>query len=174
MVQPALAQFRPQFSAVRTRPHLAHVRILERADDHRACWATAPGHPHPHHPRWRSVVEHGRRLGTKPARIQRMTYDNQRPPYWMRARSNPVAVYVTPTTDQRSDRALAGPLRMGTSRGVGPRGLLAPDSFGSDLGVDRVSPRRFDPMGTSLQRAPLPENSTLISREVRRPIRREG
>lgn len=101
-----------------------------------------------------------------------MSYENQKRPEWLRARNNPVAMYLTPTANQRSDRTLAGPLRLGTSRGVGPSGMLAPDSFGSDLSVDRVSPRNFDPLGTSLQREPRMERSDLISRQVRRPYRR--
>jgi hypothetical protein len=38
----------------------------------------------------------------------------------------------------------------------------------SDFGMDRVSPRGFDPLGTSDTRAPTQEASTLISKEVRR------
>lgn len=101
-----------------------------------------------------------------------MSYDEQRNPTWLRARNQPVAMYLAPGIRERSDRAMAGPLRLGTARGVGPSGMLAPDSFGSDMGVDRITPRGFDPAGTSLQREPRQEASTLISREVRRPFRR--
>jgi hypothetical protein len=38
----------------------------------------------------------------------------------------------------------------------------------SDFGMDRVTPRGFDPLGTSDTRAPAQEASTLISKEVRR------
>jgi hypothetical protein len=34
--------------------------------------------------------------------------------------------------------------------------------------MDRISPRGFDPMGTSDTRAPAQEASDLLSREVRR------
>jgi hypothetical protein len=50
---------------------------------------------------------------------------------------------------------------------VGPKGALR-GSNTSDFGMDRVSPRGFDPIGTSDARAPAQESSTLISKEVRR------
>jgi len=81
-------------------------------------------------------------------------------------RSAPVACFQTANATQRSDRSLVGPLRMGTAPGVGPRGALRNGS--SDFGVDRISPRGFDPMGTSDTRAPLQEASTLISLVFRR------
>ena|SRR6516165_6088140 len=83
--------------------------------------------------------------------------------------SAPIACFQTADGTLRSDRSLAGPLRMGTSPGVGPRGALRNGT--SDFGVDRVTPRGFDPMGTSDTRAPPQEGSTLISREVRRSRR---
>jgi hypothetical protein len=99
-----------------------------------------------------------------------MAYDEQRE--WPRVRGNPVACFQAPGILERSDRALCGPLRLGTSPGVGPAGALFRDGFGSDLGTDRVTPRGFDPMGTSLERAPRQEASELISRQVRRYNRR--
>jgi hypothetical protein len=54
-------------------------------------------------------------------------------------------------------------LRLGTAPGVGPRGALRPG--GSDMEMDRVSPRGFDPMGTSDTRAPEQQGSELISRD---------
>jgi hypothetical protein len=56
---------------------------------------------------------------------------------------------------------------MGTSSGVGPRGALFRDGFGSDFGMDRITPRGFDPEGTSLARSGTQESSGLISKEVR-------
>jgi hypothetical protein len=79
---------------------------------------------------------------------------------------SPVGFYQSPDVIEKSNRSLAGPLRLGTSPGVGPRGALRGGS--SDFGMDRVSPRGFDPMGTSLERAPRQEASELVSREVRR------
>lgn len=81
-------------------------------------------------------------------------------------RGDPNACFQTPDATLRSDRSLAGPLRLGTEAKVGPRGASPPGA--SDFGMDRVSPRGFDPMGTSDTRAPAQEASTLISREVRR------
>jgi hypothetical protein len=100
-----------------------------------------------------------------------MTQENQRE--WPRVRRSdgterrsPTGFYQSPDVVQRSDRAVAGPLRLGTAPGVGPRGALRNGS--SDFGMDRVSPRGFDPMGTSLEREPRQEPSELVSREVRR------
>jgi hypothetical protein len=39
--------------------------------------------------------------------------------------------------------------------------------------MDRITPKGFDPLGTSDTRAPPQEASDLISREVRRGSRRE-
>jgi hypothetical protein len=58
-------------------------------------------------------------------------------------------------------------LRLGTAPGVGPRGALRGGN-NSDFGMDRVTPRGFDPLGTSDTRAPPQEASTLISKETRR------
>lgn len=81
-------------------------------------------------------------------------------------RRSPVGFYQSPDVVERSNRNLAGPLRRGTAPGVGPRAVVF--DGGSDLGMDRVSPRGFDPMGTSLSREPRQESSELVSREVRR------
>lgn len=75
-------------------------------------------------------------------------------------RGDPVLKSLTPDGVMRSDRSLAGPLRLGTAPGVGPRRMGGPT--GTDFGVDRVSPRGFDPMGTSDSRAPAQEASTTI------------
>lgn len=69
---------------------------------------------------------------------------------WPTVRGNPTAFFETPDAYLKSGRSLAGPLRMGTSPGVGPRG--APPTGASDFGMDRVSPRDFDPAGTSRER----------------------
>jgi len=87
---------------------------------------------------------------------------------WAPVKRNPEAVFQTADGYLRSDRSLAGPLRTGTAPGVGPRGLVAGDeSRLSDMGMDRVTPRGFDPMGTSLTREPRQQGSTLVSRETR-------
>lgn len=81
-------------------------------------------------------------------------------------RDAPVAWVQTPDVIERTDRSLAGPLRLGTESRVGPRGFLRDGT--SDFGTDRVSPRGFDPMGTSDTRAPPQESSQLVSRERNR------
>lgn len=101
-----------------------------------------------------------------------MSRENQSP--WPRPRQtgsqgyrgDPNACFQTPDALQRSERSVAGPLRLGTEARVGPRGASRPGR--TDFGMDRVSPRGFDPMGTSDTRAPAQEGSELISREVRR------
>ena len=79
---------------------------------------------------------------------------------------NPVACYQAPGILERSNRSLAGPLRLGTEYRVGPKGGIV--NGNSDLGMDRITPRGFDPMGTSDSRAPAQEASELVSRQVRR------
>lgn len=89
-----------------------------------------------------------------------------------RSQGDPVGRFQTADGLLKSGRSLAGPLRTGTSPDVGPRaqGVNAVGrDFASDFGMDRVSPREFDPMGTSLQRyrpAGLPAD--LVTSQVRR------
>lgn len=78
----------------------------------------------------------------------------------------PVADFLTPDGFRRSDRSVAGPLRLGTEPRVGPGGLLT-DGPGSDMGMDRISPKGFDPIGSHNTRAPPQESSNLLSRQVR-------
>jgi hypothetical protein len=71
---------------------------------------------------------------------------------WPIVKREPDAYVLVPDVYERTDRDVAGPLRFGTLQdGVGPRGENHP-SGSSDYGKDRVSPREFDPMGTSLKR----------------------
>lgn len=85
---------------------------------------------------------------------------------WPKVKGNPVGHFQHPDGVLKSDRSLAGPLRLGTEPRVGPKGFLR-DGNASDFGMDRVSPRGFDPMGTSDTRAPAQEASSLLSRETR-------
>jgi hypothetical protein len=85
---------------------------------------------------------------------------------WAPVKRQPIADFVGVNGYQRSDRPVAGPLRLGTEPRVGPGGLL-PDGTSSDMGMDRVTPRGFDPMGSHNTRAPAQEGSTLLSRAVR-------
>ena len=90
---------------------------------------------------------------------------------WPRVKRNPEACYLTADGVLESNRPLVGPLRMGTAPGVGPRGRG--DTGGaSDFGTDNVTPRRFDPMGTSDEREPDFPASRLISERTRRAYRR--
>lgn len=94
-----------------------------------------------------------------------MSRDNQRP--WVSARNEPTACFQHPDGNLKSDRPLAGPLRLGTEPRVGPKGALRVGS-GSDFGMDRITPLGFDPMGSHNTRQPEQEKSSLISREIRR------
>lgn len=86
---------------------------------------------------------------------------------WPKIAPSPPAWALTPDCYLKSDRSLAGPLRLGTAPGVGPKGGLA-GGFGTDFGTDRVTPRGFDPMGTSDTRAPRQEATDRVSSEIRR------
>jgi hypothetical protein len=106
-----------------------------------------------------------------------MSRENQRE--WPRGRPRtglertaPDAFFAQPDGYFRSGRSLAGPLRLGTEPRVGPRGALLNGS--SDFGMDRISPRGFDPMGTALSRYGPQEASPLISRQLRGSRRRGG
>ena len=85
-------------------------------------------------------------------------------PYRTGQAASPPSFTVSPDALLRSDRALAGPLRLGTEPRVGPRGIVGDGAINTDFGVDRISPRGFDPMGTSDTRLPPQEASELISR----------
>lgn len=92
---------------------------------------------------------------------------------WPRVKREPDAFFLDPDGYKKSERSLDGPLRLGTSPGVGPKGsaTIADNAQGSDFGMDRISPRDFDPMGTSRRRSgDIP--SDLISRQ-RRGMRRD-
>lgn len=85
---------------------------------------------------------------------------------WPTIKRERIADFLTPDGFLRSERSVAGPLRMGTEPRVGPKGLVS-GGTASDFEMDRVSPRGFDPMGTSDERAPRQESSPLLSRAVR-------
>jgi hypothetical protein len=104
-----------------------------------------------------------------------MSRDNQRE--WPPVRENgterrsPTAFYNVPNGYFKQSRSLVGPLRMGTEPTVGPRGAVRNGS--SDMGLDRITPRGFDPIGTALDRYGPQESSPLISRELRSSNRRK-
>ena len=96
-----------------------------------------------------------------------MTEHKGRQGEWPVVKREPDGYVLTPDTYTRSDRGAAGPLRFGTvQNGVGPKGRSRAegDARASDYGMDRVSPREFDPMGTSIERYRNPRrDAELIS-----------
>jgi hypothetical protein len=86
-------------------------------------------------------------------------------------RRSPTAFFARSDGYLKSGRSLAGPLRLGTAPPVGPSGAVRNGS--SDFGMDRVSPRGFDPEGTALTRYGPQEASPLVSRELRGANRRK-
>jgi hypothetical protein len=84
-------------------------------------------------------------------------------------RGGPVGWFKHPDGFLKSSRQLAGSLRHGTAPGVGPRGsaIEADNTARTDFGTDRISPKDFDPMGTTRNRSSEIE-SDLIARQVRR------
>jgi hypothetical protein len=105
-----------------------------------------------------------------------MTKETQAP--WPRTREDgterrsPTAFFANPDTIAKSDLSVAGPLRMGTAPGAGPTGALRGGN-NSDFGMDRVTPRRIDIIGTPLDRQGAAEPSPLVSRELRGSNRRK-
>ena len=81
----------------------------------------------------------------------------------------PIGWFQTPDGTLKSNRDLAGPLRMGTEPRTGPKGSAVEADYTrqSDFGTDRISPRDFDPLGTTRRRfGEIP--SDLIAQKVRR------
>lgn len=90
---------------------------------------------------------------------------------WPTMETGRTADYLTPDGFRNSGRSLAGNLRTGTEPRVGPRSggpIYGDESRTSDMGMDRVSPRGFDPMGTSLEREPGQLSSPLVTVRRRR------
>jgi hypothetical protein len=82
-----------------------------------------------------------------------MTQHKGRQGEWPLVKREPDAYVLVPDVYTRTDRPAAGPLRLGTvPDGVGPRGRGGGGLELSDYAMDRISPRSFDPMGTSIQR----------------------
>lgn len=85
---------------------------------------------------------------------------------WPVVKREKVAEFLSPDGFLRSERSLAGPLRLGTTPDVGPKGLVA-GGTASDFEMDRLSKRGFDPMGTPDERTNVQESSQLVSSAVR-------
>ena len=84
---------------------------------------------------------------------------------WPSIKREKIADFLSPDGFKRSERSVAGPLRMGSAPGVGPKGLVS-GGTASDYEMDRM-PRRFDPIGSHNDRTPPRPTSTLLSRAVR-------
>lgn len=84
---------------------------------------------------------------------------------WPTIKRQKIGDFLSPDGFLRSERPVAGPLRMGTTPDAGPRGLVA-GGTASDFEMDRM-PRRFDPIGSHNDRTPPRPTSTLLSRTVR-------
>jgi hypothetical protein len=95
-----------------------------------------------------------------------MAPNDRRQGEWPVVKRERIGDFAVPDGYFRSDRKLAGPLRLGTEPRVGPRGLVRA-AGPSDMGMDRISPRGFDPAGTSDTREPAQERSYLLSRNIR-------
>ena len=86
-------------------------------------------------------------------------------------RGGPTGFFQTADGVLKSGRSLAGPLRTGTEPRVGPRAggrNAAGESRDSDFGMDRISPRGFDPIGTSDDRIGPQPASKLVTEQVRK------
>lgn len=82
-----------------------------------------------------------------------MAQHRQRQSEWPIVKREVDAWVLKPDGFVRTERSTAGPLRSGTAPGVGPRGVSAGgESRATDMGMDRVSPRGFDPAATGLSR----------------------
>lgn len=83
------------------------------------------------------------------------------------AAASPPALTQSPDGLWNSDRSFVGPLRMGTAPGVGPRRAVVAEGA-TDMGLDNITPRGIDPIGTSDLRGPAQPSSALINRYRRR------
>ena len=87
---------------------------------------------------------------------------------WPRERE-PVAVFAVPDGYHRSDRDVAGPLRMGTTPEAGPKGpaVKADRDFSTDYGMDRIDGTAGRDINIGTSKPPPPYKSELIARDVR-------
>jgi hypothetical protein len=96
---------------------------------------------------------------------------------WPRTRDDgtekggPAGFFQTRDGVLKSGRSLAGPLRTGTSADVGPRArsrAASGEGRDSDFGMDRISPRGFDPIGTPDDRIGPQPSSDLVTEQLRK------
>jgi hypothetical protein len=88
---------------------------------------------------------------------------------WPRVKREPEAYFAVPDGYHRSDRDLVGPLRMGTTPEVGPKGpaVWSDRSTRSDFGMDRIDGTSGRDINKGTSKPPPPYNSDLIARELR-------
>jgi hypothetical protein len=97
-----------------------------------------------------------------------MAQHRSRQSEWPPVKREKDAWVLKPDGYEFTARSAVGPLRTGTAPGVGPRGVSGGgESRLTDYGMDRVSPRGFDPAGTALSRYGQQYGSELIARERR-------
>lgn len=84
-------------------------------------------------------------------------------------RNPPIAYFTAPDGYHRSDRDVAGPLRMGTTPEVGPKGpaVRADRSWQSDFGMDRIDPTAGRDINKGTSQPPPPYKSDLIAQVER-------
>ena len=96
---------------------------------------------------------------------------------WPRTRDDgtekggPAGFFQTRDGVLKSGRSLAGPLRTATSADVGPRArsrAASGEGRDSDFGMDRISPRGFDPIGTPDDRIGPQPSSDLVTEQLRK------
>jgi hypothetical protein len=90
-------------------------------------------------------------------------------------RNAPDVYFTGPDGYHRSDRAVAGPLRMGTTADVGPRGpaVKADRSWQSDFGMDRIDGTAGREINKGTSQPPPPYKSELIASFERGRTRRD-
>lgn len=88
---------------------------------------------------------------------------------WPRVQREPDAYFAVPDGYYRSDRDVAGTLRMGTTRNVGPKGeaVIADREKRTDYGMDRVDPNAAREINKGTSSPPPPIRSKLIARVER-------
>jgi hypothetical protein len=84
---------------------------------------------------------------------------------WPRIKRQPNAYFTGPDGYHRSDRDVAGPLRMGTTPEVGPKGpaVRADRSSVTDFGMDRIDGTAGHDINKGTSQPPPPYKSDLIA-----------
>lgn len=88
---------------------------------------------------------------------------------WPRVQREPGAYFAVPDGYYRSDRDVAGTLRMGTTPEVGPKGpaVIADREKLTDYGMDRIDGTASREINKGTSSPPPPRRSRLIARYER-------